>query len=52
LDTVVTEEYESLRDTMIRGCCTFIIVYSITSIKSFEEVEIFYKNILKVKYNK
>jgi GTPase KRas protein len=42
------EEKSYLGDTYMKSCNAFIIVYSITSKKSFDEVVDFYEQILRV----
>eukprot|EP01114_Cavostelium_apophysatum_P004617 TRINITY_DN1493_c0_g1_i1.p1 TRINITY_DN1493_c0_g1~~TRINITY_DN1493_c0_g1_i1.p1 ORF type:complete len:125 (+),score=27.33 TRINITY_DN1493_c0_g1_i1:338-712(+) len=48
-DTAGQEEYEALQDGYIREADGFIIVYSITDRKSFDQVTLFFKKILRVK---
>jgi len=48
LDTAGQEELTALRDQWIRGAEGFIIVYSITSRGSFEQVSLFRQQILRV----
>eukprot|EP01091_Cochliopodium_minus_P021350 TRINITY_DN971_c1_g1_i3.p1 TRINITY_DN971_c1_g1~~TRINITY_DN971_c1_g1_i3.p1 ORF type:complete len:147 (+),score=51.27 TRINITY_DN971_c1_g1_i3:858-1298(+) len=45
LDTAGQEEFKALRDQWIRGCEGFIVMYSIDSLSSFEEVNSFIENI-------
>eukprot|EP00013_Stygamoeba_regulata_P026562 CAMPEP_0177645674 /NCGR_PEP_ID=MMETSP0447-20121125/9372_1 /TAXON_ID=0 /ORGANISM="Stygamoeba regulata, Strain BSH-02190019" /LENGTH=186 /DNA_ID=CAMNT_0019148167 /DNA_START=369 /DNA_END=929 /DNA_ORIENTATION=- len=49
LDTAGQEEFTALRDQWIRDCEGFVIVYSITSHPSFEQVEKFRQQVLRVK---
>ena len=49
LDTAGQEEFTALRDQWIRECEGFIIVYSINSLPSFKQVEVFKKQIVRVK---
>eukprot|EP00026_Physarum_polycephalum_P015685 Phypoly_transcript_16423.p1 GENE.Phypoly_transcript_16423~~Phypoly_transcript_16423.p1 ORF type:complete len:202 (+),score=38.29 Phypoly_transcript_16423:173-778(+) len=48
LDTAGQEELTALRDQWIRGAEGFIIVYSITSRTSFDQVTVFNNQILRV----
>jgi len=48
LDTAGQEELTALRDQWIRGAEGFIIVYSITSLSSFEQASQFRQQILRV----
>jgi len=49
LDTAGQEEYSAMRDQYIRSGQGFIIVYSITSKPSFDNLASFYDQILRVK---
>lgn len=49
LDTAGQEEYSSIRDQYMRTGQGFIIVYSITSKASFEEVKQFREHVVRVK---
>jgi len=49
LDTAGQEEYSAMRDQYIRSGQGFIIVYSITSKPSFENLTAFHDQILRVK---
>jgi len=49
LDTAGQEEYSAMRDQYIRSGQGFIIVYSITSKPSFENLNSFHDQILRVK---
>ena len=49
LDTAGQEEYSAMRDSYMRGGEGFLIVYSITSRASFDEVPAFAEQILRVK---
>jgi GTPase KRas protein len=49
LDTAGQEEFSSLREAYMRGNDGFVIVCSITNSKSFEEVDDFLQQILRVK---
>jgi len=49
LDTAGQEEYSAMRDQYIRSGQGFIIVYSITSRPSFDNLGSFYDQILRVK---
>jgi len=49
LDTAGQEEFTALRDQWIRDCEGFIIVYSITSTRSFQQIPIFKQQILRAK---
>ncbi|EGC28938.1 hypothetical protein DICPUDRAFT_93239 [Dictyostelium purpureum] len=48
LDTAGQEELTAMRDQWIRSCEAFIIVYSITSRSSFDQVAIFKEQISRV----
>jgi len=52
LDTAGQEEYASLRDQWMRDREGFIIVFSVDSRKSFDEVSRWRQNILRVKESK
>src|SRR5271170_7726556 len=43
------EEYPTIRDQYMRYCDGFVLVYSITSRQSFEEISTFQKQILRTK---
>lgn len=49
LDTAGQEEYSAMREQYMRTGEGFLLVYSITSRSSFEEIVTFYKQILRVK---
>jgi len=49
LDTAGQEEYSELREVYMRGGDGFIIVYSITDKRSFEEAREFHDRIIRVK---
>eukprot|EP00007_Cunea_sp_BSH-02190019_P003951 CAMPEP_0174243232 /NCGR_PEP_ID=MMETSP0417-20130205/30934_1 /TAXON_ID=242541 /ORGANISM="Mayorella sp, Strain BSH-02190019" /LENGTH=877 /DNA_ID=CAMNT_0015322717 /DNA_START=37 /DNA_END=2670 /DNA_ORIENTATION=+ len=48
LDTAGQEEYSCLRDHYIRTGQCFVLVYSITSRSSFDEISLMYEQILRV----
>ena len=49
LDTAGQEEFASMQDQWIREGKGFLLVYTITSQQSFDEMKTFYKNILRTK---
>lgn len=49
LDTAGQEEYSAMREQYMRTGEGFLLVYSIASQQSFEEIEGFHKQILRVK---
>eukprot|EP01115_Flamella_aegyptia_P001911 TRINITY_DN131_c0_g1_i1.p1 TRINITY_DN131_c0_g1~~TRINITY_DN131_c0_g1_i1.p1 ORF type:complete len:209 (-),score=61.90 TRINITY_DN131_c0_g1_i1:87-674(-) len=49
LDTAGQEEFTALRDQWIRDCEGFVIIYSITSRTSFEQVSVFKEQVMRVK---
>ena len=49
LDTAGQEEYQSMRDQYMRSGQGFVLVYSITSMGSFEEIVLFHDQILRTK---
>lgn len=49
LDTAGQEEYSAMREQYMRTGEGFLLVYSITSRSSFEEIAAFYQQILRVK---
>ncbi|KAF9196897.1 Ras GTPase [Haplosporangium sp. Z 27] len=49
LDTAGQEEYSAMREQYMRSGEGFLLVYSITSRNSFEEISTFYQQILRVK---
>ena len=49
LDTAGQEEFTALRDQWIRECEGFIIIYSIISSLSFHQVEVFKRQVVRVK---
>ncbi|EFC42259.1 ras family small GTPase [Naegleria gruberi] len=49
LDTAGQEEYKALRDSYMRTADGFLMVYSVIDRKTFEEVNEFYEQILRVK---
>jgi GTPase KRas len=49
LDTAGQEEFTALRDQWIRDCEGFVIIYSITSRSSFEQVSTFKEQVMRVK---
>jgi small GTP-binding protein len=49
LDTAGQEEYSAMREQYMKNCEGILIVYSITSRSSFEEVRVFYNQILRVR---
>jgi GTPase KRas len=49
LDTAGQEEFTALRDQWIRDCEGFVIIYSITSRGSFEQVSVFKDQVMRVK---
>ncbi|KAF9904351.1 Ras GTPase [Lobosporangium transversale] len=49
LDTAGQEEYSAMREQYMRTGEGFLLVYSITSRNSFEEISTFYHQILRVK---
>lgn len=51
LDTAGQEEYQSLHDNWINEGDAFMIVYSVTEQISFEEAEIIYEKIMKIRYD-
>lgn len=49
LDTAGQEEYKALRDQYMRTGDGFLLVYSVIDRKTFEEINDFYEQILRVK---
>ena len=49
LDTAGQEEFDVLRDQYMHGGEVFVIVWSVTDAKSYEDVEDFYESIKRVK---
>mmetsp|Transcript_18897 Transcript_18897/g.48058 ORF Transcript_18897/g.48058 Transcript_18897/m.48058 type:complete len:192 (-) Transcript_18897:61-636(-) len=49
LDTAGQEEFTALRDQWIRDCEGFVIIYSIISRSSFEQVSTFKEQVMRVK---
>jgi GTPase KRas len=49
LDTAGQEEFTALRDQWIRDCEGFVIIYSIVSRISFEQVQTFKDQVMRVK---
>jgi len=49
LDTAGQEEFTALRDQWIRDCEGFVIIYSITSRGSFDQVSVFREQVMRVK---
>lgn len=49
LDTAGQEEYSAMREQYMRTGEGFLLVYSITSVNSFEEITTFHQQILRVK---
>ncbi|KAJ3172277.1 Ras GTPase [Geranomyces variabilis] len=49
LDTAGQEEYSAMREQYMRSGEGFLLVYSITSRSSFEEIQTFHQQILRVK---
>eukprot|EP00008_Paramoeba_atlantica_P011656 CAMPEP_0201482164 /NCGR_PEP_ID=MMETSP0151_2-20130828/6440_1 /ASSEMBLY_ACC=CAM_ASM_000257 /TAXON_ID=200890 /ORGANISM="Paramoeba atlantica, Strain 621/1 / CCAP 1560/9" /LENGTH=189 /DNA_ID=CAMNT_0047864719 /DNA_START=28 /DNA_END=597 /DNA_ORIENTATION=+ len=49
LDTAGQEEFTALRDQWIRDCEGFVIIYSITSRSSFEQISTFKEQVFRVK---
>lgn len=49
LDTAGQEEFTALRDQWIRDCEGFVIIYSIISRGSFEQVSVFKDQVMRVK---
>jgi len=49
LDTAGQEEYSAMRDQYMRTGQGFVMVYSITSRSSFDEITTFHEQILRVK---
>jgi len=49
LDTAGQEEFTALRDQWIRDCEGFVIIYSIISRISFEQVSVFKEQVMRVK---
>jgi GTPase KRas len=49
LDTAGQEEFTALRDQWIRDCEGFVLIYSITSRPSFEQISVFKDQVLRVK---
>ena len=49
LDTAGQEEYSSMRDQYMRNGQGFLLVYDVTNRKSLDDVQDFYKSILRVK---
>ncbi|CAO3670532.1 unnamed protein product [Umbelopsis ramanniana] len=49
LDTAGQEEYSAMREQYMRNGEGFLLVYSITSRQSFEEINTFYQQICRVK---
>lgn len=49
LDTAGQEEYKALRDSYMRTADGFLMVYSVIDRKTFEEINEFYEQILRVK---
>ena len=47
LDTAGREEFTAMRDESIRKAAGFVIVYSITSLSSFEQVDTFIKQVFR-----
>eukprot|EP01091_Cochliopodium_minus_P013169 TRINITY_DN4170_c0_g1_i1.p1 TRINITY_DN4170_c0_g1~~TRINITY_DN4170_c0_g1_i1.p1 ORF type:complete len:187 (+),score=53.46 TRINITY_DN4170_c0_g1_i1:76-636(+) len=47
LDTAGQEEYSPLKDTFIKSSDGFVIVYSITDMKSFERIETLHQSIVE-----
>ncbi len=49
LDTAGQEEYSALRDQYVRSGGGFLLMYSIISRSSFEEVQVFYEQVKRSK---
>jgi GTPase KRas len=49
LDTAGQEEFSAMRDSYMRSGQGFLLTYAITSRSSFEELQSFYEQILRVK---
>ncbi|KAJ6233289.1 ras-like protein rasb [Anaeramoeba flamelloides] len=49
LDTAGQEEYSAMRDSYMRSGEAFLIVYSVTDRKSFDEIATFHEQITRVK---
>lgn len=49
LDTAGTEEFSAMRDLYVKNGQGFILVYSITSQATFNDLEEFYERILRIK---
>jgi len=49
LDTAGQEEYNAMRDSYMRGGQGFLLVYSVTSRTSFDEISQFREHIIRVK---
>lgn len=49
LDTAGQEEYSAMREQYMRTGEGFLLVYSITSRQSFDEIQVFQQQILRVK---
>ena len=49
LDTAGQEEYSAMREQYMRSGEGFLLVYAINSRPSFEEIQLFYQQILRVK---
>jgi len=49
LDTAGQEEYKALRDQYMRSASGFLMVYSVIDRKTFEEINDFHSQILRVK---
>eukprot|EP01119_Soliformovum_irregulare_P025842 TRINITY_DN966_c0_g1_i1.p1 TRINITY_DN966_c0_g1~~TRINITY_DN966_c0_g1_i1.p1 ORF type:complete len:183 (-),score=30.90 TRINITY_DN966_c0_g1_i1:78-626(-) len=49
LDTAGQEEYRALRDQYMRTGAAFLLIYSVTSRSSFEEIPIWKENIHRIK---
>lgn len=49
LDTAGQEEYSAMREQYMRTGEGFLLVYSMTSRNSFEEISTFYQQVLRVK---
>lgn len=51
LDTAGQEEYSAMRDQYMTTGMVFVIMYAINSRSSYEEIQIFYDQIIRIKSN-